>query len=139
MSGAALLLHPYAFVDCTGKFLLITWVEYDFNGLSIRMGTLQEYLISLTSFSLITIGVEGYCCSWSHPGTHAHIYSQTHTHSHTITKLSVTRAQTKHTHTHTHSRTNTHNHTDKPHTLTHTHPHTHTITNTNTDTQSHTH
>jgi hypothetical protein len=71
-------------------------------------------------FYLLTVGVEGWCRTWSHSS------QNTHTRTHTRT----------HTQLHTHSQAHTHTHTD---THKHTHTQTHTNTHTDTNTEKHKH
>ena len=57
------------------------------------------FISEFDPFYILTVGTEGYCCTWSH--THTHTHTQTHTHT-------LTHTQTL---THTHSDTHTHSHT----------------------------
>jgi len=98
------------------------------------------FISEFDPFYILTVGTEGYCCTWSHTHTHTHTQTHTHTLTHTQT-LTHTHSDT-HTHSHTHSHTQTLTHTLR-HTLTHTHSHahslTHNLTHTHTHTHSHTH
>ena len=73
------------------------------------------FISEFDPFYILTVGTEGYCCTWSH--THTHTHTQTHTHTLTHTQTLT------HTHSDTHTHSHTHSHTQ---TLTLTHTHTHT-------------
>jgi hypothetical protein len=44
----------------------------------------RTFLISLTSFYLLIVGVEDYCCALSHSVTSTHTQTHTHIHTHSV-------------------------------------------------------
>jgi len=115
--------------------------------------TFPSFGLSMTSFRLLTVGIEGYCCNsitlndrqtqtHTHTHTQIHIYTHRHTHIHTHTQTHTdphihTQTHT-YTHTRTHTQTQTHTYTHRP-THTHTHTYTHRPTHTLSLSLAHTH